>query len=48
VKINLVIRPVQSRLLAVVMEAFAAFSPDFMSEGCDFNEQKKREWGDKT
>jgi antitoxin VapB len=30
------------------MEAFAAFSPDFMSEGRDFHEQEEREWGDKT
>jgi len=45
---NLVIRPVQRRSLAGVMEAFAAFPPDFMSEGREFHEEKERDWGDKT
>lgn len=43
---TLVIRPVEKRSLAGVMEAFAAFPPDFMSEGREFHEQKERDWGD--
>lgn len=43
---TLVIRPVERRSLAGVMEKFAAFSPDFMSEGREFHEQKERDWGD--
>jgi antitoxin VapB len=43
---TLVIRPVARRSLAGLMEKFAAFSPDFMSEGREFHEQKERDWGD--
>jgi len=40
----LVIRPVKKRSLAGVMEVFAQFPPDFMSEGRDFHEETEREW----
>lgn len=41
---SLVIRAVDKRSLAGVMEAFAAFPPDFMREGREFHEQKERAW----
>jgi antitoxin VapB len=43
---TLVIRPVEKRSLAGVMEAFTAFPPHFMSEGREFHEQKERDWDD--
>ncbi len=43
---TLVVRPVEKRTLADLMEAFAAFPPSFMAEGREFHEQKERDWGD--
>ena len=38
----LVIRPVQKRSLAGLMDKFAAFPSDFMVEGREFHEEKER------
>ena len=38
------IRPLHKRSLAGLMNAFRAFSPDFMAEGREFHEQKERDW----
>ncbi len=40
---TLVIRPVRRRSLAGLMDRFAAFPPDFMAEGREFNEERERE-----
>lgn len=42
---TLVLRPVAKRKLTGLAEAFAAFSPDFMTEGRELHEQKPRNWG---
>jgi len=42
---SLVIRPVQARSLAGIVDAFAAFPPGFMAEGREFHAQKARKWG---
>jgi antitoxin VapB len=39
----IVIRPVQKRSLAGLMDKFAAFPPDFMNEGRGFHEEKERQ-----
>lgn len=39
-----VIRPIQTRSLAGLMDKFKAFSSDFMPNGREFNEQKERDW----
>jgi antitoxin VapB len=41
---TLVLRPVRQRSLAGVGEIFAMFSPDFMSEGREFHEERERDW----
>ena len=41
---TLVIRPVQARSLAGIVEAFAAFPAGFMAEGREFHVQKRRKW----
>jgi antitoxin VapB len=41
---TLVIRPLQRRKLAGLGAKFAAFSPDFMAEGREMQEQKARDW----
>jgi antitoxin VapB len=41
---SLVIRPVQARSLAGVVDAFAAFPEGFMAEGREFHAQKPRKW----
>lgn len=41
----LIVRPVQRRKLTGLAAKFAAFTPDFMADGREFNEQKEREWG---
>ena len=38
------IRPLHKRSLAGLMDAFRAFSPDFMAEGREFHDQKERDW----
>lgn len=38
------IRPLHRRSLGGLMDRFRAFSPDFMADGRDFNEQKERDW----
>lgn len=40
---GLLIRPVSHRSLAGLMDKFAAFPPDFMSEGRDHHEETERE-----
>lgn len=40
----LVIRPVAKRTLAGVMDKFATFPADFMTEGREFHEQQERDW----
>jgi antitoxin VapB len=40
----LVIRPVESRSLIGLIDAFQAFPEDFMAEGREFHEQKERDW----
>jgi len=42
---TLVVRPVKKETLADLAEIFAMFTPDFMSEGREFHEQKERDWG---
>ena len=42
---SLIIRPVTSRSLAGVAQAFAAFPPGFMADGREHHEQKERDWG---
>ena len=39
-----IIRPLQRRSLAGLMDRFKAFSPGFMAEGREFHEQKERDW----
>jgi antitoxin VapB len=39
----LIIRPVQKRSLAGLMDKFAAFPSDFMIEGREFHEEKERQ-----
>lgn len=39
-----VLRPLVKRKLTGLDEAFTAFSPDFMTEGREFHEQKDRDW----
>lgn len=39
----LVIRPVEKRSLAGLMDKFAAFPPDFMAEGREFHEENERQ-----
>ena len=41
---TLVLRPIFTRKLTGLAEAFAMFTPDFMAEGREFNEQKERNW----
>lgn len=41
---TLVIRPAQTKSLAGVMDIFAQFPADFMSEGRGFHEEIEREW----
>jgi antitoxin VapB len=41
---SLVIRPAQTRSLAGIGEAFAAFPPGFMAEGRETHAQKARKW----
>jgi antitoxin VapB len=41
---TLVVRPVEKKTLADLMDIFAMFSPDFMAEGREFHEQKERDW----
>ncbi len=40
----LVLRPIVKRKLTDLAKAFAAFTPDFMAEGREFQEQKERDW----
>jgi antitoxin VapB len=41
---SLVIRPVDARTLAQVMDKFAAFPPGFMAEGRETHEERERNW----
>lgn len=41
---TLLLRPVVKRKLTGLAEAFAVFSPDFMTEGRELHEQKARRW----
>ena len=41
---SLIIRPTTRRNLIKALDAFAAFSPNFMVEGREFHEQKERDW----
>lgn len=41
---TLVVKPVEKKTLADLMDVFAMFSPDFMPEGREFHEQKERDW----
>ena len=41
---TLVLRPLRSRKLTGIGEAFALFTPDFMANGREPNEQKERDW----
>lgn len=41
---TLVVKPVEKKTLADLMDVFAMFSPDFMAEGREFHEQKERDW----
>ena len=41
---TLVIRPVKTRSLAGVMDIFAQFPSDFMSDGRGEHEETEREW----
>lgn len=41
---TLVLRPVVKRKLTGLAGALARFTPDFMAEGREFNEQKDRDW----
>ena len=41
-----IIRPLQRRSLAGLMDRFKAFSAGFMAEGREFHEQKARDWPD--
>jgi antitoxin VapB len=40
----LIIRPVEKRSLAGLMDKFAAFPRDFMAEGLEFHEENERDW----
>jgi antitoxin VapB len=40
----LIIRPVEKRSLAGLMDKFAAFPRDFMAEGPEFHEENERDW----
>jgi len=42
---SLIIRPVASRSLAGVAQAFASFPLGFMADGREHHEQKERDWG---
>ena len=41
---TLVVRPVEQRTLAGIGEIFAMFSPDFMAEGREIQEEQERDW----
>lgn len=41
---TLVVKPVEQKTLADLMDVFAMFSPDFMANGREFHEQKERDW----
>lgn len=41
---TLVVRPVEQRTLADIGEIFAMFSPDFMAEGREIQEEQERDW----
>jgi antitoxin VapB len=41
---TLLIRPVKSRSMAGIIEAFRAFPAGFMAEGREFHDQKERDW----
>lgn len=41
---TLVLRPVQHTKLTGIAEAFARFTPDFMTQGRESHEQKDRDW----
>ncbi len=40
----LIIRPINKHSLGGVLDAFAAFPPNFMSEGRETHEQQERDW----
>ncbi|TAH42903.1 MAG: AbrB/MazE/SpoVT family DNA-binding domain-containing protein [Betaproteobacteria bacterium] len=42
---TLVLRPVERETLADLPAILASFSPDFMTGGREFHEQKERDWG---
>jgi antitoxin VapB len=41
---TLVVRPVARETLAGVGDIFAMFSPNFMTEGREFHEERERDW----
>ncbi len=41
---TLVVKPVETKTLADLMDVFAMFSPDFMAEGREFHEEHERDW----
>jgi len=41
---TLVLRPVEQKTLAGIGEIFAAFSPSFMANGREFQEEMERDW----
>ncbi len=41
---TLVVKPVEQKTLADLMDVFAMFSPDFMAEGREFHEEHERDW----
>lgn len=41
---TLVVKPVEKKSLADLMDVFAMFSADFMAEGREFHEERERDW----